>query len=254
MINERKRIEEQIQILQQQLATLPAGKLVFSHYGKYSKWYHSYNHEKRYIPKKERHLAEQLAAKKYLSLRLAELSLEKKAIDQYLSQLNSTKTPSSQLLIEDSKYAELLAPFFTPLSKELFDWARNSYPTNPKFPEQLIHKSPSGNLLRSKSEALIDAFLYKNKIPFRYECVLQLDDITLYPDFTIRHPINGKTYYWEHFGIMDNPDYSKKTYSKLQLYTSHNIIPTIQLITTYETKQHPLNIEDIEKIIQHYFL
>lgn len=114
------------------------------------------------------------------------------------------KRLEEEIQILQQQLSTLPAPFFTPLSKELLDWAKNPYTTNPKFPEQLIHKSPSGNLLRSKSEALIDAFLYKNKIPFRYECMLQLDDITLYPDFTIRHPTNGKTFYWEHFGLMDN--------------------------------------------------
>ena len=62
----------------------------------------------------------------------------------------------------------------------------------------------------------------------------------IYPDFTIRDPSSGKTYYWEHFGMMDQPSYAARTFSKLQLYTSFQIIPSIQLITTYETQEHPL--------------
>lgn len=72
--------------------------------------------------------------------------------------------------------------------------------------------------------------------------------------FTIRHPKTGEVFYWEHFGLMDNPTYSKNAYSKLQLYTNHGIIPSIQLITTYETKEHPLTAETIEKIVENYFL
>lgn len=97
-------------------------------------------------------------------------------------------------------------------------------------------------------------FLYKYKIPFRYECILQLDDIFIFPDFTIRHPETGEVFYWEHFGMMDNPNYSKKVLSKLQLYISNGIIPSIQLITTYETKENPLSSEVVEKIVEHYFL
>ena len=96
--------------------------------------------------------------------------------------------------------------------------------------------------------------LYINKIPFRYECALHLGETTLFPDFTIRHPKTGNVYYWEHFGLMDNPAYSQNAYSKLQLYTSHGIIPSIQLITTYETKDNPLSTDIVEKIIAYYFL
>lgn len=75
-----------------------------------------------------------------------------------------------------------------------------------------------------------------------------------YPDFTLRHPLTGNYFYWEHFGMMDNPAYCRNVSSKLQLYFSHGIIPSINLITTYETKDDPLDVEIVEGIIQHYFL
>lgn len=151
------------------------------------------------------------------------------------------------------EYKALLVPYFTPQSQEVSEWMNASYERNPKHPELLIHKSSSGNLVRSKSESLIDTFLFLNKIPFRYECALQLGEITLFPDFTIRHPKTGAIFYWEHFGLMDNPTYSQNVFSKLQLYASHGIIPSIQLITTYETKENPINADIIEKIITYYF-
>ena len=109
-------------------------------------------------------------------------------------------------------------------------------------------------MVRSKSEALIDTVLYINKIPFRYECALKLDETTIYPDFTIRHPRTGKLYYWEHFGRMDDPNYRRKVFAKQQLYADHNIIPSIQLISTYETREQPLNMEFVENLIHYYFL
>ena len=124
---------------------------------------------------------------------------------------------------------------------------------NPKYPEQLIHKSTSGNYVRSKSEAMIDTFLHMNKLPFRYECCLELGDNIFYPDFTIRHPVTGQTYYWEHFGLMDIPSYAQKTYAKLQFYSSHGIIPSLNLIVTFETKESPLSTEMVSQLIHHYF-
>ena len=148
----------------------------------------------------------------------------------------------------------MLAPHFTPLSQELSDWSHASYERNQNHSEHLLHKSNSGNFLRSKSEAIIDMLLYMHRIPFRYECALYLGNITIFPDFTIRHPQTGNFYYWEHFGLMDNSNYAQKTYSKLQLYNSHGIIPSIQLITTFETMEKPIDVDSISKIIEHYFL
>ena len=196
--------------------------------------------------------AEQLALKKYLSCLLDDLKCEKRAIESYLK--HHSTTSKSHSLLNNPEIKSLISPFFTPLSDELSTWMNSSYDHNIKHPEHVIHKSISGNLVRSKSESIIDMLLYTNKIPFRYECALHLDELTLFPDFTIRHPQNGDIYYWEHFGLMDNPDYPKNAYSKLQTYTSHNIIPSIRLITTYETSEYPLSVEAVMKIIEQYFL
>lgn len=128
------------------------------------------------------------------------------------------------------------------------------YESNPKFPEQLLHHTASGRLVRSKSEAIIDMVLSKYRIPFRYECALNLGEITIYPDFTILHPVTGELYYWEHFGLMDDAVYCKSACSKLQLYCAHGIIPNVHLITTYESKECPLNSDFVEKIVQMYFI
>ena len=157
-------------------------------------------------------------------------------------------------LFSNKELHSLLKSHFTPTSEELTNWQNEPYTQNINHPEHLIHKSTSGHLLRSKSEAIIDMLLYMNKIPFRYECSLTLNETTLFPDFTIKHPKTGKIYYWEHFGLMDNPSYAQNTYSKLHLYTSNGIIPNIHLITTYETKDHPIDVDTISKIISHYFL
>ena len=102
-------------------------------------------------------------------------------------------------------------------------------------------------------EAIIDRMLFQNKIPFHYEEKLVLDGIILYPDFVIRHPITGQYFYWEHLGMMDNPDYCKHACDKIKLYCQHGIIPSVNLILTYETKQYPLSADKVERILQEYF-
>lgn len=254
ILKESKRLETKINELQKQLDTFPEGKLISTANTKGTKWYRSDGHTSIYLPKKERQLAEQLAHKKYLSLQLQNLLHEKTAIDFYLRHHDSNAYQTEQSFVNSLQYKDLLSPIFTPLSEELQNWINEPYERNEKYPENLTHNTYSGNYVRSKSEALIDMFLYKNNIPFRYECSLQLDEITLFPDFTIRHPETGDFYYWEHFGMLDNPAYVKNVLSKLQLYISNGIIPSVQLITTYETKENPLVPETVEKIVEHYFL
>lgn len=252
MLKKSKQLDAKIKSLQSQLSAFPEGKLFCTCNGKYQKWYQSNGHNHIYIPKKKRQLAQELAAKKYVSLLIEDLQNEKNAINFYLKHHKSGN--AEQLFEDESPYRELLLPFFTPNSEEICQWMNEIYEKKSDYPEQLIYKTGSGNFVRSKSEVMIDMFLYINKIPFRYECALKLKSVTIYPDFTIKHPKTGEIYYWEHFGLMDDPSYYKNAYTKMQLYTSNGIIPSINLITTYETKANPLNPDMIQKIIEHYFL
>lgn len=251
---EHQRLQDQINSLQTELSKYPDGNLICCHHRNHCKWYQTDGHNRTYISKKDRPLAEQLAAKKYLSLLLEELSQEQNALSSYLKEHHLSSPKSELLLNEIPGYAELLTPYFKSMSQDLYDWMNSPYEQNLRHPEHLIHKTGSGHLVRSKSEAMIDMLLYTNHIPFRYECALYLDNFPIYPDFTIRHPQTGETFYWEHFGLMDDPNYAQNVSSKLQTYISHGIIPSIHLITTYETNKNPLSTEVIEKIISHYFL
>ena len=228
--------------------------MICTHNGKYLKWHVSDGKNKFYIPKKEHQLVEQLASKKYLTLQLKNMLQEKKALEAYLKEHNSEALQSELELITSPELKEFLASNFTPISQELKNWMNEPYKRNTSFPEHLVHETYDGNKVRSKSEMLIASFLSKHRIPYRYECELQLDEIFLYPDFTIRHPVTGEIFYWEHFGMMDNANYYRKAFERLQLYTSKGIIPTIHLITTFETRDKPLGMDTIEKIIEHYFL
>ena len=253
MLQRKAKIEKKIEEIEKLIAGMPEGKLNCSSNGKYYKWYHSNGKNNIYIPKKNRKLAEQLAAKKYLTLLKEDLLQEKEAIKAYLRKSQLGLNQAEQLLVESSEYQKLLSPYFKTNSQEFLEWQKSPYEQNKKFPENLIIKTSSGHYVRSKSEALIDMALYKRQIPFRYECALQLGKIIIYPDFTIRHPITGEVYYWEHFGRMDDREYAQKAFKKIENYNTHGILPSIRLIMTFETQENPLNSEVIENIIEQYF-
>lgn len=253
MLKEYERLGKQIVELRKRIEELPEGKLISGSNGKYHQWFQSDGHFRKYIPSKNRKLVEKLAIKKFLSYQLDDLVCEKRAIEYYLKHHREDVGKAEQLLSKESEYREFLSPYFKVKSKELQEWLQEPFEQNSQYNENLILKTTSGHKVRSKSEVIIDTLLFVNKIPFRYECELKLGKKKVYPDFTIKHPKTGRIYYWEHFGMMDEEEYVRKACSKIQLYALHGIIPTINLIMTFETQEHPLSAEDVMKVIEEYF-
>lgn len=253
ILRESQRIDEKIKEITVLLNELPEGNFYCTQNGKYVKWIHRKEDKQICIPKTNLEFAQKLAYRKYLMLQREDLLREQTALNYYLRHHTSFPGQAEKLLSKNSEYMKLLQPYFQPVSQELDEWMNAHYEKSEKYPEQLTHKTSTGNLVRSKSEAIIALFLHTNRIPFRYECALHLDEKVFYPDFTIRDPKTGEYFYWEHFGLMDDPVYYRNAYSKMQTYTSYGIIPSKQLITTYETKEYPLSTEVVEKIVKYYF-
>lgn len=254
MIAEKAEMEQKIDQLKKLILELPDGELQCAGNGRYCKWYCKQGGQRRYLSKKERKLAEQLAKKKYLSLQLEDLLHEKEAVEVYLKYRENHPSQAARLVKEKSEYQKMILPQLHVLENECMIWQNSSYKTNHKYPEQLIYKTNTGLYVRSKSEMLICMLLQKYGIPFRYECELELDGKIIYPDFTIMHPKTGKLFYYEHFGMMDDDGYCRSACAKIQLYATNGIVPSIQLITTFETQEHPLLPETVEGIIKQYFL
>ena len=75
-----------------------------------------------------------------------------------------------------------------------------------------------GHIVKSKSEMIIDNYLFEHKIPHAYEKALPIDgnkEHDLHPDFYLPTLDNGKGVYLEHSGYDNNIQYTKsKNYKK----------------------------------------
>lgn len=255
IMKEKSRLEGEIQQIKLRLKELPKENLIIAKNGeRYRKWYCSDGKQIKYIPKGERNAFIELISKKFLVARLKALEQEQKAIISYLKHHKEDLYLEEQELLQNPEFEEFVSNIYKPKEKQFQEWMNAPYKKNTFHPENLIHKTRSGICVRSKSEVLIARILSEYHIPFRYECALQLDEKCIYPDFTILHPVTGEVFYWEHFGLMDDVSYSQNTFSKMQLYNMNGIIPSVNLITTYETEKHPLSEEMIEEIVKYYFL
>lgn len=253
MLKKKNEIEKKICILKDKLETFPPGTFICARNRKNYKWYVTDGKNKSYIPKKEVQLAEQLAYKKLLSIQLSNLEQELKAIKAYLRHYDPNAIQKEIEILNHPEYRKLLSKFQIEYPKTIEAWVHAKYEKYTAYSERLIHKAPSGNYVRSKSEVLIDMILSKHGIPFHYEETLYLNGFVVHPDFTILHPTTKELIYWEHVGLAEDPDYLSKFTSKLQRYISNGIIPNINLILTFETKEHPLTIDTIEALIEQYF-
>ncbi|MCD8231746.1 MAG: hypothetical protein LUD14_08015 [Clostridiales bacterium] len=110
-----------------------------------------------------------------------------------------------------------------------------------------------GERVRSKSEKIIADTLIQKAISYRYEAPVTLRGLgTVYPDFTILNVRKRKEIFWEHLGMMDQKDYCERALRKIEMYQRNGIILGKNLIITYETSQHPLETQMIERNIEEY--
>lgn len=101
----------------------------------------------------------------------------------------------------------------------------------PKFSLGKIYATEKGDMVRSKSEVIIANILFRSGIDYIYEQPLQCPDKQIIsPDFTIYH--NGRTFYWEHLGLLGKSDYDKNWKDKYERYKSMQLLDF--LITTEE--------------------
>jgi hypothetical protein len=89
----------------------------------------------------------------------------------------------------------------------------------------LIHTTTRGDVVRSKSEALIAELLHARKIDYAYERKLAFDDGSFrYPDFTIEDDDLGRTIYWEHLGMLNDSVYAERWKAKRHWYAQHGVV------------------------------
>lgn len=245
-----KELQAEMSGITQELRTLPEGKLIITKVSNWEKWYVSLNGKKKYIPKEERELAEKLARRKFLEARQEDLQKEAEACEAYLKKQEfHSKTES--YLSNDNRYHTFMFPDCP--GDEIIKWFKSEYQRNMEHPENLVFRSPSGNVVRSKSEMIIDELLFRYKIPYHYEELLQLPNGKLYfPDFKVYSFKRKKFMYWEHLGMMDKDWYVKRAEDKLKNYMNNGFMPQDNLILTMETGDNPLSYEKVESMIKLY--
>ena len=233
-----------------ELKKAPAGRISIQKRGDYYRWYLYKDQKRQYLTKRSKQKAEDRAYKLYLETELEDVAQKLFALESFLNLYGSRSNRAETLLEENPAIRELISPRLLAMPDDLERWANEKYEKSTKHPEHLKFPTVRGEMVRSKSEALISYVLVQNHIPYRYECALPVNGETFHPDFTILRPFDRKIIIWEHLGLLDDPSYINRTTYKLNRYMKNGWIPGKNLILTAETDLLPLDIRQVEELVK----
>lgn len=199
---------------------------------------------KKYIPASKEAFAADLAQKAYLQEQLRCDLLQFKALERFLrdyekGSVNEAKFKHSEHFFDLLRKTKRISPDVEECQHKLDAMFRSST----KRPEGRRFPTRSGIKVRSKSEVEIANLLYSLNIPFTYEPVIEEDGFEITPDFIFMPPSTCKLCMWEHFGMMDNPDYAKTSLRKLEALFENGWLLGQNLIVTTETYDSPFYAE-----------
>lgn len=222
----------------------------------------------KYIRKKDmkliRNLAQKDYAKKMLTYiekgqmmleKLLENTYEDKLFNVYEEMSESRKELINPYILNDEKYAEVW--YENQMEKKLKKYSDVRRQDVKEGTEDVLTEifTEKGEAVRSKSEKILADKFSLMDIPYVYEVPLYLNGYGyVRPDFKVLNKRTKKEYYWEHLGMLDDCDYVMKTVKKIELYEKNCLFLGESLILTYETSKHPLNMKNVELLINKYLV
>ena len=203
----------------------------------------------------DRILIENLARKDYFRKTYEYITAELELVDSLLEMKANESLGKNYENMHPARKA-LLDPVELTNKSKLDQWIHLETPDCKPEEGKYYIPTARGELVRSKNEYLIANSLYKYKIPYKYEFPYKaVNGKVLHPDFYVYNKNTGQSFYWEHFGMMDDPDYViNNMMYKLRLFAMDNIFPGRNLIATFSGGIYELSIKSIERIIKEFLL
>ncbi len=255
LIRRAEYLEDLIAQKKEAAANAPEGKLrVSSSHGKTQFLLRRSKSKEKYIAIKDIELAEKIAQRQYDEkvLRAAEAEL-----DSLNKLLLRYKKGSAEDIFEKLPEGrrQIVKPAFITDEEFIRQWLEKPY-TGLGFEEgdpEIYNEN--GLRVRSKSEAIISNRYNKRGVPFKYEEPLYLKGFgTVYPDFRVLNVRYRKEFIHEHLGKMDDPAYAEDNIKKIKAYIKNGYTIGKNLLLTFETHACPLNINEIDDLIDGFLI
>ncbi len=255
LIKRLEMLEKNVQFIKQQISKYPQGYLKINKQkeGFYYRIVDSETGKRSYVRKDRINDARMIAQRDYESdyLKIAEMEIGE--LKRYLSHNYIVKTQECYSSLHAGRKC-LVKPFEVSDIEFINRWMKKPYVAK-EFSENddTEYYTEKGERVRSKSELIIANTLHSLNIPYKYECPLVLDGITVYPDFTVLDVKERKEKYIEHFGMMGDADYVANMLLKIGTYEKNGIYVGGDLLCTFESVRKPLNINVLRNKIESLF-
>ena len=239
-----------------------------------------------YMPRSQEKLARSLIQNDYDKKTIPAIEAEIKELKDFIK---AYKTKCSDTVYQKlpSTRREVVTPLTLDDEAYAAAWLKVEY-RRKKIPEDVPQLFTDNNeQVRSKSEVIIANALKTAGVPYRYEFPLLVDrnaadnykasdnmdnahvtataksgtktpdfydqDIfQLHPDFYCLNLRTRQEFAWEHFGMMDDPEYTAGAIEKFQLYMANGFLPGKNLIITMETSAKTFSSKILKDVIQTY--
>lgn len=206
--------------------------------------------EGMYIPKKDRDLVKKLAVKKYAEKAVGPLCKQIQLVEKMLA-CNQEKALQQAFEGLHKAARPLVEPVLNEPERLAQKWQAVEYEGLPFDKTESHFFTSRDEQMRSKSEIMIAEFLHNAGVPYRYEFPLHIKGRgTFHPDFLCLNKCTGQEIIWEHFGLMDKPEYAANTMEKIALYAQNGYILGRNFIYTMESSAIPLNSKLVKLLIE----
>lgn len=253
---EKIKMEKALRESESRLKKAPEGTVYAQKHGKGYQFYMLEmpgNKKRIYLPVSERAQVAALMQKRYDQKIVVEVNRQLSVINHFLKGFKPNPFKKIYHSLSEIR-REMIVPYEISDEEYIARWKACEYQGKAfrdDIPEQYTSK---GERVRSKSEVMIADALAQAGIPYRYEHPLELEGITYYPDFQILRISDLQEMHWEHFGMMEDPEYSKEAMRKIRTYERNGMLPGINMIYTMESETWPLNMAVIRQTIEAYLL
>lgn len=134
------------------------------------------------------------------------------------------------------------SPLFpSPFNRQAFDALKER--NDPDVPRNNPY---NGRFFRSKSEVMLAQCLEELGLEYKYEVFVKINGESFYVDFAVYCPETGRFFFIEHFGKMDEANYSIRSLNKTSLYLNSGMKEGYDILFTYENTNGGINIEVVK--------
>ena len=206
-----------------------------------------------YLPRKDIRKAVAIAQRDYNKTTASIIKKQITAIDKFLDAYHPNAIDDAYTKLHPGRHA-LVTPVREPAEDFIAAWQHHPYTGKPFEINAPEFYTSTGVRVRSKSEVIIADALSRAGIPYRYEFPTSIKGWgTLYPDFTCLDTRTREEIIWEHFGLMNDPDYVENAVQKIAHYAASGYTIGKNFIATFESSNTPLSVKQVQECIKAIF-